>query len=301
MNKIMFILILIISLFIIGCGKISEKMTVPPVYHMEPRYLQINEDFEITEELATVAGKKLIIRFDVTHGDELKNFSDCFEIIQYTPNWDIDSYMTNVVFFKEESSGGDIFSLNLKTKQKGKYLLSINSPYKRITEIEIICVGDTIEEAKELCKGEEAGLRTLKHAEKRFLEAESILKDAKEKDISYLSENNKNFIENLLVDLENKLEESKKELSKAKEYNQEKDYYKATQQAEASSSKASTVIRNSNKILEGRVKVTWVTSTDITSRENCINSGGDWIEEETTRRCDCGENKKYDGTKCQAE
>lgn len=94
-------------------------------------------------------------------------------------------------------------------------------------------------------------------AEKKVLEAESLLSKAKEKDLSSLSLEDRNFLKEIIKKSNDMLKDSKEKLDSAKKHFGNKQYFDASSNAASSINLADLVVIYANKILEGRIKENW--------------------------------------------
>ena len=94
-------------------------------------------------------------------------------------------------------------------------------------------------------------------AKEKISESESQLNKAKEKDLREFDLLHRKFLENMIVLMEDKLDESKDNLDKAKIFFENKEYFGASDHAYLSVNIASIIPRHTNNILEGRTKEQW--------------------------------------------
>ena len=100
-------------------------------------------------------------------------------------------------------------------------------------------------------------LSLIEQAEEKISEVESQLNLAKEKDFSEFDLLHKEFLKNMVDLMEEKLDESKINLDKAKTFFENEEYFYASDHAYLSANIASIIPRHVNNILEGRTKEDW--------------------------------------------
>jgi len=172
----------------------KEQLPSGLIFDEEIKYLIVGNTFELKLTVASdfIKNKRDLsfftnlyddwsVKYQNIMGGKQVNFNDNFELTSYSDGWTkenptqnnigltvnnfadeegfklfVDNLQKNNNYVFRHATDSDLeeFNLNLKALSKGKFGLLIESSGLKTTAVKL-CVGDTISEAKEICKDEE--------------------------------------------------------------------------------------------------------------------------------------------------